>query len=117
MKKRMFAILLTAAMVMTSLSGCKSADSGVQGEVVQHLPQQGEEGGHPLQLLPGAPLCQRGGCGSRAGNQRAGGQRKGHGKHLPVEFMRTGLFLMHGAPAQKKKSEMSGGIFIWQKLW
>ena len=28
MKKRMFAILLTAAMVMTSLSGCKSADSG-----------------------------------------------------------------------------------------
>ena len=28
MKKRMFAILLTAAMVMTSLSGCKSSDSG-----------------------------------------------------------------------------------------
>ena len=81
-------------------------------------PQQGEEGGHPLQLLPGAAMSQRGGGRRRSRDQRAGGQRKGHGKHLPVESMRTGLFLMHDVPAQnRKKSEISGGIFIWQKLW
>ena len=39
-------------------------------------PQQGEEGGHPLQLLPGAAMSQRGGGRRRSRDQRAGGQRK-----------------------------------------